>query len=50
MTRCLIRFASITALDVTASECTACEACEERCPFGVKIASKMAKAQELFGC
>ena len=38
------------ALDVTASECTACEACEERCPFGVKIASKMAKAQELFGC
>lgn len=38
------------ALDVTAADCTACESCEERCPFGVKIADKMRKAQELFGC
>ncbi len=38
------------ALDVTAADCTACESCEGRCPFGVKIADKMRKAQELFGC
>lgn len=38
------------ALDVTAADCTACRACEERCPFGVKIADKMERAAELFGC
>lgn len=38
------------ALDATAGECIACRACEERCPFGVKIADKMAAATELFGC
>lgn len=38
------------ALDATAADCTACRACEERCPFGVKIADKMGKAAELFGC
>lgn len=38
------------ALDVTAADCTACRACEERCPFGVKIADKMERAAALFGC
>lgn len=38
------------ALDATAADCTACRACEERCPFGVKIADKMAAAHQLFGC
>lgn len=38
------------ALDATAADCAACRACEERCPFGVKIADKMGKATELFGC
>ena len=38
------------ALDVTASACIACHACESRCPFGVKVADKMARAAELFGC
>lgn len=38
------------ALDATAADCTACRACEERCPFGVKIADKMGEAAELFGC
>lgn len=38
------------ALDATAADCTACRACEERCPFGVKIADKMERAAELFGC
>ena len=38
------------ALDVTAAACIACHACEARCPFGVKIADKMARAAELFGC
>ena len=38
------------ALDVTAGACIACHACESRCPFGVKVADKMARAAELFGC
>ncbi len=38
------------ALGATAKDCVACRACEGRCPFGVKIADKMAKAAELFGC
>ncbi|MBE6999672.1 MAG: aldo/keto reductase [Clostridia bacterium] len=31
-----------------ADECIGCQACESRCPFGVKIAERMAKAAELF--
>lgn len=38
------------ALEVTADACIACRACEARCPFGVKVADKMARAVELFGC
>lgn len=38
------------ALGATASACIACHACESRCPFGVRIAEKMAKAAALFGC
>lgn len=37
------------ALDITASACLGCGSCEERCPFGVGIADRMAKAAELFG-
>ncbi|MBR4426643.1 MAG: aldo/keto reductase [Spirochaetales bacterium] len=36
-------------LGVTASSCIGCHGCESRCPFGVKIADRMAKATELFG-
>ena len=36
-------------LDHTASECIGCGACEERCPFGVKVTEKMSRAAELFG-
>lgn len=32
-----------------ASECVGCGGCENRCPFGVKIADKMQKATDLFG-
>ena len=38
------------ALGATAAECIACRACEGRCPFGVRIAERMAAAAELFGC
>ena len=38
------------ALKHTASECVACRGCEGRCPFGVKIADRMKKTEELFGC
>lgn len=38
------------ALDAMAADCTACRTCEERCPFGVKIADKMERAAGLFGC
>lgn len=37
------------SLDHKASECLGCGACEERCPFGVKISERMVKAAELFG-
>ena len=37
------------ALDITASACLGCGSCEERCPFGVGIVDRMAKAAELFG-
>ncbi len=38
------------ALGATAAECIACRACEGRCPFGVRVAERMAAAAELFGC
>lgn len=38
------------ALGTTAEECIACRACEGRCPFGVRVAERMAAAAELFGC
>lgn len=36
------------ALDATADDCTACAACELRCPFGVPISEHMAQAAALF--
>lgn len=38
------------ALGATAAACIACRACEDRCPFGVRVADRMAQAAELFGC
>lgn len=38
------------AQGATAADCIACHACEKRCPFGVKIADKMAAAAKLFSC
>ena len=35
-------------LPVHADACIQCHACESRCPFGVKIADRMIKANELF--
>lgn len=32
-----------------ADECISCQGCESRCPFGVKVASRMEKTAELFG-
>ena len=37
------------ALTPTASACIGCQSCEERCPFGVKIAERMEKTAALFG-
>ena len=37
------------ALPVRADSCVACRGCESRCPFGVKIVDRMAKAAALFG-
>ena len=36
-------------LDATAGDCIGCSLCEERCPFGVPIAQKMAGTADLFG-
>ena len=36
-------------LEVSASACISCQACESRCPFGVPIAERMAQAAELLG-
>ncbi len=37
-------------LGTTASACIGCQGCETRCPFGVKVADRMVKTAELFGC
>ena len=37
------------ALDTTASACIGCRGCEDRCPFGVGVADRMARTAELFG-
>lgn len=37
------------ALKHTASECLECKGCEDRCPFGVKVADRMKQTAELFG-
>lgn len=36
-------------LHAHASDCIACDACEERCPFGVQVIQNMEKASALFG-
>lgn len=36
-------------LEHHALECIQCHACEKRCPFGVKVTTRMKKASELFG-
>ncbi|MBS6645236.1 MAG: aldo/keto reductase [Clostridiaceae bacterium] len=36
-------------LSANANDCIGCRGCEERCPFGVKVAERMEKAGELFG-
>ena len=36
-------------LSVKASDCIGCESCQSRCPFGVRIAQRMAKAAALLG-
>ena len=36
-------------LSAHASDCIGCQSCEERCPFGVRIAERMVKTAELFG-
>ena len=36
------------ALDHYASECVGCKSCEKRCPFEVRIADRMQKAEALF--
>ena len=40
--------AHYASLSVKASACIGCQACEERCPFGVKIAERMKKAADMF--
>ena len=35
-------------LEAHAGDCIGCGACEERCPFGVKIAERMVKCSEVF--
>ena len=36
-------------LSANAGDCVGCKGCEERCPFGVPVASRMEKAAKLFG-
>ena len=42
-------FEHYKALKTNASNCIQCGACEQNCPFGVKIIENMQKAQEIFG-
>ncbi len=35
-------------LKANASDCIECGACEERCPFGVKVTERMKKTREMF--
>ena len=37
------------SLEHHADECIGCRGCESRCPFGVKVADRMARTAELFG-
>ena len=37
------------SLEHQAGECVGCRGCESRCPFGVKVASRMIRTAELFG-
>lgn len=37
------------ALTATGKDCLACGGCEKRCPFGVKVVSRMARARSMFG-
>ena len=37
------------SLEHHAEECIGCRGCESRCPFGVKVADRMARIAELFG-
>ena len=36
-------------LSANAGDCVGCKGCEERCPFGVPVTSRMEKAAKLFG-
>lgn len=36
-------------LSANGKDCIGCKKCEERCPFGVKVAERMEKAEELLG-
>lgn len=37
------------ALGATAADCIGCQSCEERCPFGVRIAERMRRTAALLG-
>ena len=37
------------ALKTGGADCTGCQSCEQRCPFGVDVTAKMEKAKQLFG-
>ena len=41
--------AAYESLAAHGGDCTACGICEERCPFGVPVAARMARAAEVFG-
>lgn len=41
--------AHYSSLSANGKDCVECGGCEERCPFGVKVAERMKKAEELLG-
>lgn len=41
--------AHYAALGATAADCIGCGACEARCPFGVAVCERMARAVDVFG-